>query len=136
MSIFQTDKGTKVKYGSGDTFDKLTIISYIGKTQWKAGKSYDPVYDCECECGNRINRRQSYLDSKAMDSKGCKQCGTAAMAAGGGSPRMRYNHRKINCREEVVEEILKEVFKFNFTPSFDPDRLVSTNTDIVKMERI
>lgn len=143
MELIQTDRGYKQKFFPGDTVDKLTVVKYLGK---KDQVRYLPVYSCYCDCGNIENRTQRYLATKDIMVKSCVECARQRNKEGGrkgGSanrttytPTVDIEETNVESEEDVVKRVLmSEIFKFQFKPTFDPRKLISTERDIIQMER-
>lgn len=52
----------------GSVFNRLTVLSYVG-----ADKHGHSMYECECECGNRVTSIGSAIKSGHVKSCGCAQ---------------------------------------------------------------
>lgn len=51
------------------TFNRLTVMDFIGRKYRKDGKKYDNWYKCLCECGNY--KEVTYSGLKRGDTKSC-----------------------------------------------------------------
>lgn len=58
----------RIKKLVGKQFDKLTIVGFLGMV---GENTLEPMWLCNCECGNTSERRSSYLRRKESREKSC-----------------------------------------------------------------
>lgn len=121
MELYQTERGHKILCKAGEKVSKLIVQEYVGKRWFDRKQTYEPVYKCLCECGNITRRQQSYIRASKPLIKCCQACGKKASLAGakkGGSTERKnngetYYNEPPPTREEKVQQIIDEIFKFN-----------------------
>lgn len=116
LNIIQTSEGQSIRFRTGDKVDHLLVKDCIGKVSFRGGTSYNPVYNCVCDCGRAQIRRQSYLESSVKKIKSCETCAKERFVISKRQPMKQvesvmseYEDRQYG-REIVVQKIMNEIW--------------------------